>query len=113
MGSFINKNNTNMERNKFLESDGLYFESKTHEWFLDKISTDYAQKKSVLWGLGEQSDALQLTCFVVRDKLNGQYDRVIVDNKTNKPIYDSKSLEDVSFYIDKLKVAKRFKIKTV
>lgn len=38
------------ERNKYLESDGLYWESDTHEWFHDKISTQYAHKKSTLWG---------------------------------------------------------------
>lgn len=41
-------------RNQFLESDGLYFESDTHEWFHDKISTRHAREKSVLWGSGEQ-----------------------------------------------------------
>ena len=29
-----------MDRNQFLESDGLFWESETHEWFHDKISTD-------------------------------------------------------------------------
>jgi hypothetical protein len=97
------------ERNKFLESDGLYFESDTHEWFNDKISTNYARKKSVLWGSGEQDDALNVACFVVRDKETGEYNRVMLDVETNQPIYDTKSLEDLSYHIDRLKILKRFK----
>jgi hypothetical protein len=97
------------KRNEFLESDGLYWESETHEWFHDKISTRHAQKKSVLWGSGEQDDALKLMCFVVRNKETGEYDRVVMDIKTNEIIYSTKSLEDLAYYIDRLKVQKRFK----
>ena len=97
------------KRNEFLESDGLYWESETHEWFHDKISTQHAQKKSVLWGSREQDDALKLMCFVVRNKETGEYDRVVMDIKTNEIIYSTKSLEDLGYYIDKLKVIERFK----
>ena len=97
-----------MERNQFLESDGLYWESPTHEWFHDKISTQYAQKKSVLWGSGEQEDSLPLMCFVVRNKETGEYDRVIMNKETNEILYDTKSLEDLFYHIDRLKIAKRF-----
>ena len=38
-----------MKRNQYLEADGLYWESESHEWFNDNISTQYAHKKSVLW----------------------------------------------------------------
>jgi RimJ/RimL family protein N-acetyltransferase len=96
-------------RNKFLESDGLYWESETHEWFHDKISTQHAQKKSVLWVSGEHEDALKFMCFVVRNKETGEYDRVVMDIKTNEIIYTTKSLEDLGYYIDKLKVIERFK----
>lgn len=96
-------------RNEFLEIDGLYWESETHEWFNDKISTHYARKKSVLWGSGEQDDALDVACFVVRNKETGEYDRVMVDVETNEPIYSTKSLEDMGYQIDKLKIQKRFK----
>lgn len=99
-----------MERNQFLESDGLFWESESHEWFHDKISTDYARKKSVLWGSGEQDDSLDVACFVVRNKETGEYDRVMMDRPTNEIIYSTKVLEDLSFQIDKLKVAKRFKV---
>jgi hypothetical protein len=98
------------ERNQILESDGLYWESDTHEWFHDKISTEYARKKSVLWGSGEQDDALNVLCLVTRNKETGEYDRVMMDVETNEIIYDTKSLEAMSFQIDKMKVAKRFKI---
>lgn len=97
------------DRNEYLESDGLYWESESHEWFHDKISTQYARKKSELWGSGTQNDALDVACFVVRDKKTGDYDRVMMDSKTSQPIYDTKSLEQMGFEIDKMKVLKRFK----
>lgn len=96
------------ERNQFLESDGLYWESETHEWFHDKNSTNYARKKSILWVSGEQDDALNVICFVVRNKETGEYDRVIMDCETEEIIYDTKSLEDLAYHTDRMKVAKRF-----
>ncbi len=99
------------KRNEFLESDGLYWESETHEWFHDKISTQHAHKESVLWDSGVQKDSLKnIYCFVVRNKETGEYDRVVMDSKTNEVIYDTKSLEDLAYFIDRLKVNKRFKI---
>lgn len=98
-----------MERNRFLEADGLFWESDTHEWFNDKISTEYAQKKSVLWGVGEVEDKLNVVCFVVREKQTGKYNRVIMDVKTNEIIFETTSLEKLSYEIDRLKVIKRFK----
>ena len=93
------------ERNEFLEMDGLYWESDTHEWFHDKISTNYAQTDN-----GLNKDALKnIFCFVTRNKETGEYDRVMMDKNTNSVIYDTKSLEDMGFEIDKLKVQKRFK----
>lgn len=96
------------ERNEFLESDGLYWESDTHEWFHDKISTQHGRKNSISWSSGEQNDSLDIACFVVRNKETGEYDRVMVDSKTSQPIYDTKSLEDMAYKIDKMKVLKRF-----
>ena len=81
-----------MERNKSLERDGLYWESETHEWFHDKISTRYAVDRSVLWGSGEQNDSLNVACFVVRNKETGEYDRVMLDTVKNEIIFDTKSL---------------------
>jgi hypothetical protein len=97
------------ERNEFLEIDGLYYESDTHEWFHDKISTQHARKKSVLCGSGEQDDALDIVCFVIRNKITGEYDRVAVDRPTNEIIFETKILEDLGFFIDKQKVIKRLK----
>ena len=97
-----------MERNQFLEMDGLFWESDTHQWFNDKISTQHAHKKSVLWGSGEQADSLELACFVIRDKSTGEYNRVVMDINTNQIIYENKSFEDLGYFIDKLKVVKRF-----
>ena len=101
-----------MERRyEFLEIDGLFWESETHEWFHDKINTQYARKKSVLWGSGEQDDALDVACFVVRKKETGEYDRVMMDKPTNQIIYTTKVLEDMAYRIDQLKVLKRFEEK--
>ena len=96
------------ERNEFIEIDGLYWESETHEWFHDKTSTQYARKKSVLWGSGEQDDALNVVCLVTRNKETGEYDRVMMDVETNEIIYTTKSLEAMAFQTDKMKVGKRF-----
>jgi hypothetical protein len=94
------------ERNQFLEHDGLYFESETHEWFHDKSSTNYAQTDN-----GLNKDALKnIHCFVTRNKATGEYDRVMMDSKTNQVIFDTKSLEQMAFEIDRMKVMKRFKI---
>jgi hypothetical protein len=93
------------EHNQFLEMDGLFYESDTHEWYHDKINTRYAQTDN-----GLNKDALpHIVCFVVRDKTTGEYDRVVMDKRTNLPIYDTKSLEQLGFYIDTLKVELRFK----
>ena len=94
------------KRNEFLEMDGLYFESETHEWFHDKTSTQYAQSDN-----GLHKDALKnIFCFVTRNKETGEYDRVMMDSKTNEVIFDTKELEVMGFEIDKLKVMKRFKM---
>lgn len=91
-------------RNEFLEMDGLYWESETHEWFNDKTSTQYAQTDN-----GLHKDALKnIYCFIVRDKATGEYNRVMMDSNENQVIYDTKSLEALSYEIDKMKVMKRF-----
>jgi hypothetical protein len=96
-----------MNRNEFLEMDGLYFESETHEWFHDKSSTQYAQTNN-----GLNKDALKnIYCFVLRNKETEEYERVVMDSKKNQIIYASNSLEELSFFIDKLKVIKRFEDK--
>jgi hypothetical protein len=94
------------KRNEFLEMDGLYWESETHEWFHDKTSTNHAQSDN-----GLNKDSLKnIYCFVTRSKETGEYDRVMMDSKTNEVIYDTKSLEAMAFEIDRIKVTKRFKI---
>lgn len=94
------------ERNEYLESDGLHWESDTHEWFHDKISTNYARTDS-----GLNKDALKnVYCFITRNKQTGEYDRVMMDSDTNQVIYDTKSLEELSYKIDQMKIAKRFNI---
>lgn len=92
------------ERNRFLEIDGLNIETETHEWFNDKICTSQAQRES----LNGNGSLKHIYCFIVRNKSNGEYERVVFDNKAKEVIYSSTSLEDIGFYIDKLKVVKRF-----
>lgn len=96
------------ERNEFLERGGIFFESETHEWFNDKNSTDYARKNTISVSGEEMKDKLNVMCFVVRNKETGKYDRVMMDKKTNKIIYVTKSLEELAGQIDKLKIIKRF-----
>jgi hypothetical protein len=96
------------ERNEFVEQDGLFFESDTHEWFNDNSFTKYARKNSVLWVSGEQEDSLDVRCFIIRSKATGEYDRVMMDVPSNEIIYSTKSLEQLGSKIDQLKVIKRF-----
>jgi len=87
-----------LKRNQYLELDGLYFESDTHEWFNDKTTTQYAQKENL------QGIALKnLFAFVVRNKDTGEYDRVLMDSKINQIIYSTKSLEEIGVRIDMIK----------
>lgn len=98
--------NINMERNMFMEMDGLAAKTDTHEWFYDKIATQHAQRED------NKGIALKnIAVFIVRNMETGEYDRVVMDIETNQPIYDSKSIEDIGFYIDKLKVVKQFDMK--
>lgn len=89
------------ERNKYLEADGLLSETETHEWFMDKTSTDYARNEN-LNGISLPD----VICCVIRNKETGEYDRLILED--NKPIYDSKSLESIGIQIDKMKIIKDF-----
>ena len=97
------------ERNQFLEMDGLYWESDTHEWFHDKISTRYAQKETYDTTAKGREDSLKVACFVVRNKATGEYDRVMMDIDSNSVIFETKVLEDLCGQIDKMKILKRFK----
>jgi len=94
------------ERNEFLEADGLFWESETHEWFYDKISTNYAEQENV-----NGISLPNIRCFVTRNKETGEYDRVIMDSKLNEIIYAAKGLEDIGVHIDKLKIFEQFKDK--
>jgi len=94
-----------MERNEYLEIDGLAYESETHEWFLDKTSTNYARQKNI-----HNIDLKNLVAFVVRNKSTGEYDRVVMNSETQEIVFDTKILEEVGFFIDKLKIIKQFNI---
>ena len=88
-----------IERNKFIEMDGLYWESETHEWFHDKGDSEYAKKGGLE----------NIFCFITRNKETGEYDRVVMDSNTNQIIYDSKSMEAIGAFIDIMKIVEKFK----
>lgn len=89
----------NNDRNEFLEADGLCWKSETHEWFHDKLSTEYAKRASLE----------NIFCFITRNKETGEYNRVVMDSNTNQIIYDSKSMEAIGAFIDMMKIAEKFK----
>lgn len=91
------------ERNNWLEFDGLYWESDTHEWFHDRSNTEYAKRSDL-----NNISLPNIKAFVVRNKATGEYDRVLMDSSINQIIFDSKSLEDIGVEIDKLKLLKQF-----
>lgn len=93
-----------MERNKYLEIDGLLYTTSTHEWFYDKVGTMHAQNQD-----RNGITLPHLVCYVIRDIKTGEYDRIIVDKEKQQIVYETKSSEDLRFYIDKQKIAKHFK----
>ena len=93
-----------MERNEFIERDGLYWQSDTHEWFNDTNSTNFAQKEDI-----KGISLPNIMAFIIRNKETGEYDRVLFDTKANQIIFDSKSLEEVGTAIDRMKLVKHFK----
>ena len=54
-----------------------------------------------------------MMCFVVRNKETGEYDRVMMDKDKEEIIFDTKSLETMGYEIDRMKVLKRFKVKSL
>lgn len=90
------------ERNEFIEMDGLYWESETHEWFHDKLTTNYCRKEDV------HGTTLNWAAFFVRDKSTGEYNRVLMDIDTNELIRDDTKLEEQAVFIDMMKANKRF-----
>jgi len=91
-----------MERNEFLEMDGLYWESDTHEWFHDKTTTRYCRNEDV------HGTTLNWAGFIVRDKATGKYNRVLMNIDTNEIIRDDTSIEAQGVFIDMMKAKKRF-----
>lgn len=96
-----------MQRNSFLEMDGLFFESETHEWFNDDLVTRLATTENA-----QGVSIPNIKAFVVRNKETGEYDRVIVDGATNSVVYDSKSYEQICFWIGQQKLIKHFNANT-
>lgn len=91
------------ERNKYIEADGLFWESDTHEWFHDKMTTNHAQKDDL-----HNISLENIFAFVLRNKKTGEYDRVLFDANKKEIIFDTKRLEDIGAHIDMLKTKKYF-----
>jgi hypothetical protein len=92
-----------MERNEYLESDGLVFETDVCEWFADKTSSGYANRANV-----HGISLPQHKCYVTRHKNTGEYNRVIIDHSTQEVIFESKNLEEIGVHIDILKLKKLY-----
>ena len=92
-----------MERNKFLEMGGLAHKTDTHEWYNDTIGTIQAQRDDRNF-----VRLLHITCYVVRNIKTGEYDRVVVDNKKRQIIFDTKSAEQLHYFIAKLKLTQGY-----
>jgi len=90
------------ERNNYIETDGLYWESDTHEWFHDKSTTKYCRNEDL------HGTKLNWAAFFVRDKSTGEYTRVLMDIETNELIRDDTSLEAQGVFIDMMKASKRY-----
>lgn len=86
------------ERNEFLEADGLIFDNGEFEWFADKSSTSYAQRKNLL----------KIVAYITRNKETGEYKRVLVDHNIESVIYASDSLESIGVKIDQLALIEKF-----
>jgi hypothetical protein len=91
------------ERNRFLEADGLFWESDTHEWFHDKSITNHCRRENM------QGVKLNWAAFIVREKSSGEYSRVLMDVETNKVIREDKSLEAQGAFIDITKARRGIK----
>ena len=91
------------KRNDWLEDGGLILEDDKFEWFLDKTSTQYARMKDSF-----DVALSKVSCYVVRDKKTGDYNRVVVDEESNQAVHETDSLESIGFFIDKLKIIERF-----
>lgn len=90
------------ERNKYLESGGLVLDNGKFEWFAEKGVTEYAQKEN-LAGISLPN----IHAYVIRNKENGHYSRVLVDHSSQDVIYETDGLEDIGFKIDQLKLIKQ------
>lgn len=90
------------ERNNYIETDGLYWESDTHEWFHDKTTTNYCRKED------KHGTKLNWVAFFVRDKATGEYNRVLMDVDTNEILRDDTNLEAQAVFIDMMKANKRY-----
>jgi glycosyltransferase involved in cell wall biosynthesis len=69
-----------------------------------------AIKECIEFEIIVSDDASSNEELITRNKETGEYDRVMMDSKTNEIIFDTKSLEVMGFEIDKLKIMKRFEM---
>jgi hypothetical protein len=77
-----------------------FVNEKGIKWWLDKSSTDYAQKENIR---GTRLPGVQVFYAEFPD---GYRTRVIVQNK--QPVYESQGLEAIAVHIDQMKAEKEF-----
>lgn len=69
------------------------------KWWLDKDTTDYANKKNI------NNKKLNARCWFIEDT-DKRRTRVLVYSDTNNILYESQSLESMLYTIDFLKFVK-------
>lgn len=69
------------------------------KWWLDKDTTDYANKKNI------NNKKLNARCWFIEDT-DKRRTRVLVCSDTNNILYESQSLESILYTIDFLKFVK-------
>lgn len=56
----------------------------------------------MLWGSGEQDDALNVACFIVRNKETGEYNRLILDDaRTTSTTYPGYKSQQTFILVEK------------
>ncbi len=94
-----------MNHNEYMEEGNPVLDNDEFTWWVDKNSTHYAQKEN-LQGVSLKN----IIAYIVLDKKNEVYSRLLVDNEAKSPVYESSSLEGIGSHIDIMKAIKLFNI---
>lgn len=83
----------------FDETKPDYINEKGVKWWLDKSTTNFAQRPD------HKGITLNITCFFVEEP-NGYKTRVLIDNDIKEVIYEDTTLDGIGSKIDILKLKK-------